>query len=135
MTSQTTTRRTALQVERGRLFREAWIAGVAKYYPGEPKPGYIAPWEDTPDWERDAAATVYEQVRGFVEAAAGGTAKLTRDQRGRFVALCWVAQIHKHFADPKPAYVADWDELPEWQRETDSDIFDRIEQGTGVRSD
>ena len=30
--------------ERGRVFREAWIAGVKKHYPGEPKPGYIAAW-------------------------------------------------------------------------------------------
>jgi len=26
------------------------------------------------------------------------------------------------------AYVADWDELPQWQQETDADIFERIEQ-------
>ncbi|MFE6647553.1 hypothetical protein ACFVJS_13380 [Nocardioides sp. NPDC057772] len=26
-------------------------------------------------------------------------------------------------------YVADWDDMPEWQRETDADIFERIEQG------
>jgi hypothetical protein len=24
--------------------------------------------------------------------------------------------------------VADWDELPEWQQQTDSDIFEQIEQ-------
>jgi hypothetical protein len=28
----------------------------------------------------------------------------------------------------KPAYVADWDDLPSWQRETDADIFERIER-------
>ncbi len=31
----------------GRTFREAWIAGVNKHYPGQPKPGYIASWADT----------------------------------------------------------------------------------------
>jgi hypothetical protein len=36
--------------EQGRVFREAWIAGVTKYFPGEPKPGYVTPWEDTPEW-------------------------------------------------------------------------------------
>ena len=41
------------------------------------------------------------------------TAKLTRAQKGRFVALCWIAQIYKHIADPKPSYVADWDDLPD----------------------
>ncbi len=71
---------------------------------------------------------MYEQVRGFVQATDGQAAKLTREQKGRFVALCWTGQIFRHFEDPKPSYVADWDELPERQRETDSDIFERIEQ-------
>ncbi|MEV7971509.1 hypothetical protein AB0O34_36825 [Sphaerisporangium sp. NPDC088356] len=113
--------------EPGRIFREAWIAGVHKYYPGEPKPGYVASWDQTPDWERQAAATVYQQVSDFIKVSDGNTAKLTREQKGRFVALCWIAQIHKHIAEPKPAYVADWDDLPEWQQQTDADIFERIE--------
>lgn len=45
----------------------------------------------------------------------------------RFVGLCWIAQIFKYIPDPKPSYIADWDDLPEWQRETDADIFQRIE--------
>ncbi|MEV4734693.1 hypothetical protein [Saccharopolyspora sp. NPDC049426] len=114
--------------EKGRIFREAWIAGVNAHYPGEPKPGYIAPWEETPDWERASAAAVYQQVQDFIETTAGSASKLTREQKGRFVALCWTGQIYKHFADPKPAYVADWADMPEWQRETDSDIFERIEK-------
>jgi hypothetical protein len=119
--------------EQGRAFREAWIAGVNKHYPGEPKPSYVAPWEETPEWERQAAAAVYIQVRTFVEVSAGSTAKLTREQRGRFVALCWIAQIHKHIETPKPSYVADWEDLPEWQRETDADIFQRIEDDAAHR--
>ncbi len=113
--------------EQGRIFREAWIAGVHKHYPGEPKPGYIASWEETPEWERQAAAAVFRQVRDFITVSAGMTAKLTRAQKSRFVALCWIAQIYKHFEHPKPSYVADWDDLPEWQKETDADIFERIE--------
>jgi hypothetical protein len=116
--------------EHGRVFREAWIAGVRKHYPGEPKPGYVAPWDETPEWERQAAEAVYEQVRAFITLSGGATAKLTRKQKGHFIALCWIAQIYKHFDDPKPSYVADWDDLPEWQRETDADIFEHIEQDT-----
>ncbi|MGH2598385.1 MAG: hypothetical protein ACRDJ9_03255 [Dehalococcoidia bacterium] len=114
--------------ERARIFREAWIAGVKKHYPGEPKPGYTAPWEDTPDWERDSATAVHDQVRAFIVATNGSTSKLTRAQKGRFVALCWIGQIYKHCPDPKPSYVADWDDLPEWQQETDADIFEVIER-------
>jgi len=111
----------------GRLFRQAWIDGVRAHYPGEPKPGYVAPWEDTPDWEREAAAAVFVQVRDFISTTAGGAGRLTREQKGRFVALCWTGQIYRHFDDPKPGYVADWAQLPEWQQETDASIFERIE--------
>lgn len=117
-----------VQGERGRVFREAWIAGVTKHYPGEPKASYVTPWDETPDWERAAATSVYDQVVAFVRATDEATAKLTRAQKGQFVALCWIGQIYKHFADPKPSYVADWEDLPTWQQETDSDIFERLEQ-------
>ncbi|MBD0692327.1 hypothetical protein [Streptomyces sp. CBMA123] len=114
--------------EDGRIFREAWIAGVRKHFPGEPKPGYVAPWDDTPAWERQSAAAVFGQVRDFVTVSGGGTAKLSREQKGRFVALCWIAQIHRHIDDPKPGYTADWDDLPKWQQQTDADIFEAIER-------
>ena len=113
--------------ERGRVFREAWIAGVLKHYPGNPKPGYITPWDDTPAWERDAATAVYDQVLAFIKATNGATANLTRDQKSRFVALCWIGQIYKHVPSPKPSYIADWNDLPTWQQQTDADIFERIE--------
>ena len=110
----------------GQAFRAAWIKGVRAHYPGEPKPGYVAPWDDTPEWERRAGAAVYGQVRTFIEVTDGAAAKLARAQKGRFVALCWIGQIVRQFPDPKPSYVADWDQMPEWQRETDADIFDEI---------
>jgi hypothetical protein len=117
-----------LPYEGGQIFREAWIAGVKKHYPGEPKAGYIAPWDSMPEWERDSAVAVYDQVCAFVEASDHATVKLSRTQKSRFVALCWIGQIYKHFPDPKPSYVADWDDLPGWQQETDADIFERIER-------
>lgn len=117
-----------LSDENGRIFREAWIAGVKKHFPGEPKPGYVTPWDETPDWERESAAAVYEQVAAFVQATGGAATKLTREQKGRFVSLCWIGQIFKHIPDPKPAYVADWDDLPEWQQQTDMEIFEKIER-------
>jgi hypothetical protein len=123
-----TTEETRVSVEQGRVFREAWIEGVRRHYPGEPKAGYVTPWDETPDWERASATAVFEQVRAFVDVSGGHARRLTREQKGRFVSLCWIAQIYKHIPDPKPAYVADWDELPVWQRETDADIFERIER-------
>jgi hypothetical protein len=114
----------------GRKFRDAWIAGVKTYYSGEPKPGYIAPWDDMPEWEQASADAVYRQASSLIQTSSGGTAKLSRAQKGQFIALCWIVQIYKHFPDPKPSYVADWIELPEWQQETDSDIFESIESGS-----
>lgn len=116
-----------VNAQRGRIFREAWISGVTRHHPGEPKASYLAPWAETPAWERESAAAVYGQVRAFLEATDGGAAKLNRAQKGRFVAL-WIGQIFKHFPNPKPAYVADWDDLPRWQQETDAGIFECIEQ-------
>ncbi|MFD7069332.1 hypothetical protein ACFV97_19125 [Streptomyces sp. NPDC059913] len=112
----------------GRIFREAWIDGVNKHYPGEPKPGYVTSWEGTPEWERAAAAAVCGQVRDFIAVSGGHAARLTREQKGRFVAICWTAQMFQHFEDPKPGYVADWADLPAWQQETDADIFEHIER-------
>jgi hypothetical protein len=114
--------------EQGRAFRAAWIEGVTKHYPGEPKAGYVSPWEAMPAWEQASAEAVYKQVADFISASDGATSKLTREQRGRFVAIAWTAQIFKHFESPKASYVADWADLPPWQQETDSDIFDAIER-------
>jgi hypothetical protein len=111
-----------------RVFREAWIAGVTEHYPGEPKRSYITPWDDTPQWEREAAGAVEAQVREFINAAGRGAAKLSRQQKGQFFALCWIAQIYKHIEAPKASYVADWPDLPKWQQETDADIFEAVER-------
>jgi hypothetical protein len=116
----------------GRLFRQAWVEGVKRNYPGTPKDGYVAPWEEMPDWERASAAAVAEQVIHFVGVSGGHTDRLSRDQRGQFVATCWIAQIHRHIADPKPSYVTPWEELPSWQRDTDADIFDTLERAMRV---
>lgn len=115
--------------EGGRIFREAWIAGVSAHFPGEPKPGYVAGWDDTPEWERAAAAAVYEQVSAFLDATDGNAALLSRTQKSQFVAACWTGQIYRRIPDPKPSYVAEWHNLPSWQQETNADIFERIEQG------
>lgn len=115
-------------VDGGRIFRQAWIDGVRAHYPGEPKPGYVAPWEETPDWERQSAAAVYRQVAGLLDATEGAAGRLTRTQKGQFVAACWTAQIYLRIPDPKPAYVAPWEDLPPWQQDTDADIFEAIER-------
>jgi hypothetical protein len=114
--------------QKGRIFRSAWIAGVQRYYPETPKESYIAPWEAMAEWEQASAIAVYEQVEQFVEVTNRQTAQLSREQKGRFVALCWIGQIYARIPNPKLSYVADWEQLPEWQKQTDSDIFEAIEK-------
>ena len=113
--------------EAGKVFREAWIAGVRVHFPGEPKPGYVTPWEQTPEWERESAAAVYQMVAELLTASAGAASKLTRVQKSQFVAACWTAQIFRRIPDPKPSYVAAWEDLPAWQREVDADIFEAVQ--------
>ena len=40
---------------------------------------------------------------------------ITREQKGRYIAICWIAQIYKHIDNPKPSYTADWTDLQQWQ--------------------
>ncbi|WP_280448607.1 hypothetical protein [Nocardia brasiliensis] len=112
----------------GKVFREAWIAGVTTHYPGTPKDGYITPWENTPDWERASAAAVYRQVVDFLTVTDGAATRLSPEQKGQFVAICWIGQIYARIPDPKPGYVAPWDQLPEWQQKTDIGVFEAIER-------
>ncbi|WP_225731031.1 MULTISPECIES: hypothetical protein [unclassified Nocardia] len=119
----------------GRIFRQAWIDGVNAHYPnGNPKDSYIAPWDNIPEWERAAAEAVYQQLAQFITLSDGNTSYLTRDQKSQWVALCWIPQIHKHIADPKPGYVAPWDKLPDWQKEVDADIFEAIERAVATEA-
>ncbi|SDF93514.1 hypothetical protein SAMN05216553_104256 [Lentzea fradiae] len=116
-----------MQDDRGRVFREAWIAGVTKHFPGTPKDSYVKPWDDTDDWEKASATATYDQVVAFIEAGDGVTG-LTREQKGRFVATCWLVQIYRNVADPKPSHVPDWNDMPSWWQQTDCDIFEAIER-------
>lgn len=113
----------------GRFFREQWIAGVKKHYPGIVKPGYIVPWEEMQAWEQQAALTVNEQVRIFVRAGyhQENTVYLSREQGGRLVSALWNVEVYRNYPEkPKAGYVAPYDDLPSWQQETDADIYAAI---------
>jgi len=56
-------------------------ARISKHYPGEPKPGYVTPWDETPQWERQAAAAVYSQVHRHLRADRDGRIACRRWQR------------------------------------------------------
>jgi hypothetical protein len=116
--------------EGGRLFRQAWIQGVGRHYPGTPKESYIKPWEQMAPWEQESAMVVYQQARAFMLAGLREQrlTPLTREQGGRFIRIAWVAQMFRHFPDPKPAYVCDWDDplMQQWEKEVDMDVFEAI---------
>jgi hypothetical protein len=111
----------------GRYFREAWIAGVTRHFPGTPKSGYIVPWDEMGEWEQKAAIAVYAKTQAFILAGLHGNKHPTPEQGGRFISETWNVQVYRHIPNPKPGYVADWEDLPEWQRKTDMDIYSAIE--------
>lgn len=115
--------------EGGRFFRNAWIMGVHKYFPGTPKPGYVAPWENMPDWEKDIVTELYQQVSALVHAGIEQEkfTQLNREQGGHVIRIGWIGQVYKHISDPKPAYVSAWEEMPQWEQEVDMDIFEEIQ--------
>ena len=115
--------------EGGRLFREAWIAGVKKHFPGTPKPGYIAPWESMPDWEKEIVTEIYAQMQALIQAGAQDeqVTRLNREQGGRVIRIAWIGQVYKHIPDPKPSYVCNWEEISSWEQEVDRDIFEKIQ--------
>ncbi len=114
----------------GRFFRKAWITGVHKYYPGTPKPGYIAPWEEMPDWEKQIVTELYQQAQALVRAGIQPpqVTHLTREQGGRAIRIGWIGQVYKYIPNPKPAYVCNWEEMTSWEQEVDMDIFQSIEK-------
>ncbi|WP_037801814.1 hypothetical protein [Streptomyces sp. LaPpAH-108] len=116
------------RTEGARLFREAWIAGVHRHFPGDPEPRFITPWEDVPQWEREVAGEVATRVRDLMTLSEGTAARMSREQKARFVAVCWANEVHDQLTDPDPAQVAEWSDLPVWQQETDADIFEAIER-------
>ena len=68
-------------------------------------------------------------MRDFLAVSDGHAGRLTREQKGRFVAMCWVAQIYRHFEDPKPAYVADWADLPGWTSDHQLELWPALREG------
>ncbi|PKW07480.1 hypothetical protein SAMN05428944_5451 [Streptomyces sp. 1222.5] len=81
--------------------------GIADASVLEAWPGHVTPWDGTPEWEREAAAAVCGRVRDFIKISEGYATRSTREQKGRFVVICWTAQMFKHFKDPTPGYDAD----------------------------
>ncbi|MDQ1011140.1 hypothetical protein QFZ82_005625 [Streptomyces sp. V4I23] len=74
----------------GRIFREAWIAGVTKHYSGEPKPSYVTMAEGPATWCRGPLAVHPRPGQSaadtvFVPSAAGTAAFRDRMARSRAV--------------------------------------------------
>jgi hypothetical protein len=55
-----------MSIDFGRLFRQEWVAGVLRHYPGEPKPGYVADGEAMPGWQREVDADIFDAVEARV---------------------------------------------------------------------
>ena len=119
------------QPEGGRFFRDAWMRGIEKYYPGNPPSASISDWEALDQWEQNSAVAVYDVVQHFVLAtgfvAVGASSlPLSQEQKGRFVHTCWLASIFNHVAQPGEEDTVAWEDLPAWQQQVYAYIFDDI---------
>jgi len=56
---------------------------------------------------------------------------LDREEGGKLVRKVWTEQVYKHIPTPKHSYVCSWEEMQEWEKETDRAIFDVIEANLG----
>ena len=60
-------------------------------------------------------------ILAALEGSDGEAPPLSREELGRLVREVWVACAREH-PDPKPSWLAGWDELDEWDKETDRRI-------------
>jgi hypothetical protein len=51
-----------------------------------------------------------------------------QEQKGRFVAIGWNAQLYQYVAQPKARSVDDGETWPDWQREPDATLCEAVEQ-------
>src|SRR5579872_5783953 len=111
----------------GRFFRDRWIDLVKRHYPGTPPSKELRPWEDLEPWEQENAIKVYGLVQHLAWTVGWPIDGLSREQKGRFVYRCMIAQVWKRTPQYEEAHPVDWNELPTWQQESYADIFGNIE--------
>ena len=111
----------------GRFFRDRWVDLITRHYSGTPPAKELRPWEDLESWEQENAIKVYELVQHLAWTVGWPIDGLSREQKGRFVYICMVAQMWKRSPQGEKAYLVDWDQLPAWQQESYADIFENIE--------
>lgn len=51
---------------------------------------------------------------------------LNREEGGKLVRKVWIEQVYRFIPNPKHSYVCPWEEMQEWEQETDRCIWDEI---------
>jgi hypothetical protein len=120
-----------MDLEQGyRLTRQAWIDGVNTFYPGTPKPSYITPWDEMPEWEKEAVKKLFDRVRDIILPGLRSGIQISREHGGYLVCSIWNAVIFELLRDPKPSYVKHFNQLDEWQQKTDIKMFEAVESAS-----
>jgi hypothetical protein len=84
-------------------------------------------WEEIEPWEQENAVKVYELVQHLAWTVGWPIDGLSREQKGRFVHTCLVAQIWKRAPQGEGMALNDWNHLPGWQQVVYADLFETIE--------
>ena len=113
--------------EGGRFFQDQWIRLVKEHCPDHLRAEKLLPWEDLELWEQENAVKAYELVQHLAWTVGWPIDGLNREQKGRFVHTCLMAQVWKRAPQRKSIALSDWNQLPTWQQQVYADLFEMIE--------
>ncbi|HXR65409.1 MAG TPA: hypothetical protein VN729_05785 [Ktedonobacteraceae bacterium] len=105
----------SMRMEGGRFFQDQWIYLVIKYCPNNPPSEKLLQWEDLEPWEQENALKVYELVQHLAWTVGWPIDGLSREQKGRFVHTCQIAQVWKCAPPREEIALNDWNQLPVWK--------------------
>lgn len=107
--------------------RQAWINGVNEHFPGTPKPSYVTPWDEMDAWEQEAVKQLFTHVSAVIQPSLEAGIHIPPEHGGYLVASVWNVLMFQLLHEPKPSYVKHFNELDEWQQQTDIKMFQAIE--------
>ncbi len=116
-----------VRMEGGRFFQDQWIRIVIERCPDNSPFEKLLPWEDLEPWEQENVVKAYELVQHLAWTVGWPIDGLSREQKGRFVHTCLIAQVWKRAPQHDEIALGDWNQLPTWQQQAYADLFEMIE--------
>ena len=116
-----------VRMEGGRFFQEQWIRLVKEHSPDNEPFEKLFSWEDLEAWEQENAVKIYELVQHLAWTVGWPIDGLDREQKGRFIHTCLIAQVWKRAPQREGIAHRKWEQLPVWLQQVYADLFEMIE--------